>query len=247
MNGILAATRAGVVPASALPARPARQGPSTIASTARGTDVVNRAIEEVSLRLRHAFEPARSPRQTLADSNACVRSVDAATAPSAGSCNEDANKAKQNCARAQQDPDIGSAHPVRRLSAIASTPSAAAIEEVAMSAVTVASNNRKPPAAITAAAGGTRWWNALARLWRGSPAAMAEAPEVRFAAPSLALSSLGFREFTTPRRLQGGGAPRDTKAGKRNALNRTVERHMHKAAGQVGAIDALRTARSRQR
>lgn len=246
MNGILAATRAGVVPVSALPARPARQGPSTIASTARGTGVVNRAIEELSLWLRHAFGPARAARQTLAGSSACARSVDAARDPSVDSCNKDANKAKQNRARAQQDPDIGSTHPVSRLSAIASTPPAAAIEEVAMSAVTVPSSNRKPPAADTAA-GGVRWWSALARLWRGSPAAVAEAPEVRFATPSLALSSLGFREFTTPRRLQGGGALRDTKAGKRNALNRAADRHMHKAAGQVGAVDGLRTARGRQR
>lgn len=246
MNGILAATRAGVVPASALPARPARQGPSTIASTARGTGVVNRAIEELSLWLRHAFEPARAARQTLTGSSACARSVDAARDPSVDSCNKDANKAKQNRARAQQDPDIGSAHLVSRLSAIASTPPAAAIEEVAMSAVTVPSNTRKPPAADTAAAG-ARWLSALARLWRGSPAAVAEAPEVRFATPSLALSSLGFREFTTPRRLQGGGALRDTKAGKRNALNRSADRHMHKAAGQVGAVDGLRTARGRQR
>ncbi|WP_454828987.1 hypothetical protein [Pseudoxanthomonas wuyuanensis] len=97
-----------------------------------------------------------------------------------------------------------------------------------MSTIAIPSSLQNPPA--TRRAAGSRWLRGLLRLLRRGATAT-EAEENRFALPTRPLSSLGFREFTAPRRLQGGG----------------VLRLRTKAAGRIAAHDGLRSKQGRQR
>jgi len=227
MNGILMATRTGVAPVrNPLSPRVHRHAGARTDSAA-SDKAGNRAIQALRTLLRHVFRSSWAIPQAAANTDAGIGPTGSGRGLALALGQPGDGDAEQDCAIAKQDPDIASASHARRLSSIAGIPPGNAIEGTAVSIAALPSQLQNPTA--TGRAAGWRWWRALSRMWRGTTAT--ETTEIRFVPPARPLPSLGFREFTAPRRLQGGGALR----------LRT------KAPGRIAAFDGLQSKRGRQR
>jgi hypothetical protein len=227
MNGILIATRTGIAPALVPQPRPMRRHAGASTDGSAGGSAGNRAIQTLTVLLRRVFRSSRTDLQAAANTYAGMRSIDIGRGLSPALCKTGDSDGMQDRAIAKQDPDIASASPARRLSSIVGMPPDDATEGTAMSTIAFPSSLQNPPAPGRVA--GSSWLQALSQLWRGTRAT--EAEEISFALPTHPLPSLGFREFTAPRRLQGGG----------------VLRLRTKAAGRIAAFDGLQSKRGRRR
>lgn len=227
MNGILIATRAGVAPVRNPLSRPMRRHAGARTDSAASDKAGNRAIQALTTLLRRVFRSSRAIPQAAANTDAGIGPTGTGRGLASALGQPGDGDAVQDCAIAKQDPDIASASHARRLSIIAGMPPGNATKGTAVSTAALPSQLQNPTA--TGRAAGWHWWRALSRMWRSTTAT--ETTELRFALPTHSLPSLGFREFTAPRRLQGGG----------------VLRLRTKAAGRVAAFDGLQSKRGRQR